>query len=252
LSEKLQETRDKIIPRKKFSFKQPLHKNNSAISLNDAAELAQAQRLRPPVAVRAADSSTESSFAPTPADLRTPPGEQEIGTLGELPSFPNTKNYNEEMGRTPGGPIRKPSFSQASNVVISDHTGLHIVLPLSAGHATSSGSLTKLSRCIVDMSLPTAHGAAFAGLMLQKIQGSLVIVGQVDGAAHITGITNSVVVVSARQVRMHDCKNVDVYLLCASRPIIEDCSNVRFAPIPDCYVRCLPYYFFLTLFENID
>lgn len=30
---------------------------------------------------------------------------------------------------------------------------------------------------------------------------------------------------------MHDAKNVDVYLLCSSRPIIEDCSDVRFAPL---------------------
>jgi len=34
---------------------------------------------------------------------------------------------------------------------------------------------------------------------------------------------------------MHDCKNVDIYLQCSSRPIIEDCSNIRFAPIPECY-----------------
>lgn len=30
---------------------------------------------------------------------------------------------------------------------------------------------------------------------------------------------------------MHDAKNVDVYLLCPSRPIIEDCTNIRFAPL---------------------
>jgi hypothetical protein len=34
---------------------------------------------------------------------------------------------------------------------------------------------------------------------------------------------------------MHDAKNVDVYLLCSSRPIIEDCSGVRFAPF-DCEI----------------
>lgn len=76
--------------------------------------------------------------------------------------------------------------------------------------------------------------------MLQDINGSLIIAGSVAGAAHLTGVRDSVVVVSSRQVRMHDCKNVDVYLLCASRPIIEDCSAVRFAPFPECYV-CLPF-----------
>jgi hypothetical protein len=86
------------------------------------------------------------------------------------------------------------------------------------------------------MSVPTANNAPFAGLMLKNIKGSLIIAGHVAGAAHITGVENSIIVVASRQVRMHDCQNVDVYLHCASRPIIEDCSNIRFSPIPQCYV----------------
>lgn len=31
---------------------------------------------------------------------------------------------------------------------------------------------------------------------------------------------------------MHGSKKVDIYLHSASRPIIEDCERVRFAPIP--------------------
>lgn len=32
---------------------------------------------------------------------------------------------------------------------------------------------------------------------------------------------------------MHGARNVDVYLHCGSRPIIEDCVGVRFAPLPE-------------------
>jgi len=171
----------------------------------------------------------------TPANLMTPPSERDSkDTVGDLPSFP--KNYNEEMTRGVAGPIRKPSFSQATNVNISGHNGLHIILPSSASRATSSGSLTKLNKCIVDMSVPTATGAPFAGLALKHIKQSLIMAGHVAGAAHITGVEDSIIVVASRQVRMHDCKNVDIYLHCASRPIIEDCHNVRFSPIPECYV----------------
>lgn len=145
-----------------------------------------------------------------------------------------SKNYNEEIASI-HGPIRHPSFSKASSVVISEHTGLHIILPPSASHATSSGSLTDLSRCIVDMSVPTVAGAPFAGLALKNIKQSLIIAGQVAGAAHLTGLKNCIVVVESRQVRMHDCQDVDVYLRCMSRPIIEDCKCIRFAPLPDCY-----------------
>ena len=35
---------------------------------------------------------------------------------------------------------------------------------------------------------------------------------------------------------MHDCKDVDVYLKCMSKPIIEDCGGIRFAPVPECYM----------------
>lgn len=94
-----------------------------------------------------------------------------------------------------------------------------------------------MQRCIVDMSVPTAgKGGAFAGLMVKGVKECLVVAGHVAGAAHVTGVRDSVLVVAARQVRMHDCVNVDVYLHCASRPIIEDCENVRFSPIPGCYV----------------
>ena len=90
------------------------------------------------------------------------------------------------------------------------------------------------------MSISTANGQPFAGLALKNITNSLIVAGQVAGATHITNVQDTVVVVSSRQVRMHDCNNVDVYLSCMSRPIIEDCKNIRFAPIPKCYVSKPP------------
>ena len=32
---------------------------------------------------------------------------------------------------------------------------------------------------------------------------------------------------------MHGARDVDVYLQCGSRPIVEDCVGVRFAPLPE-------------------
>ena len=203
--------------------------------MSDAAELAQKQRQH----VEEFASSNDSSIVNSPA-IKSPASED---TLSELPSFP--KNYNEEMARaprTPGGPIRKPSFSEATTINISDHKGLHIILPSTASRATSSGTITKLVRCIVDMSEPTSNGTPFAGLTLHNIKNSLVIAGHVAGAAHITEVQNSIILVASRQVRIHQCKNVDVYLHSASRPIIEDCSNIRFAPIPECHVSYHPRF----------
>jgi hypothetical protein len=98
-----------------------------------------------------------------------------------------------------------------------------------------------LTRCIVDMSKPTStatagKGRAFQTLTLKNIKDSLLVCGHVHGAAHLTNISNSVVVVASRQFRMHSSRNCDVYLLTTSRPIIEDCSRIRFAPLPERYL----------------
>ena len=87
------------------------------------------------------------------------------------------------------------------------------------------------------MSVPTASATPFAGLTLRDVDRSLIVCGHVDGPAHLTGISNSTVVVACRQFRMHESRDVHVYLHCGSRPIIEDCEGIRFAPLPNAYVR---------------
>lgn len=86
------------------------------------------------------------------------------------------------------------------------------------------------------MSIPTANGKPYASLTAKGVKSSLLVCGQVNGPAHVTGLERSVMVVSCRQFRMHNCSNVDVYLSCSSNPIIEDCSNIRFGRIPKAYV----------------
>ncbi|KAI1159230.1 tubulin binding cofactor C-domain-containing protein [Nemania serpens] len=222
LTDKLNATIGKFGPKSRFQFK-----SRNTTTATNAAQSQDPRRQRP----WGSDGSQDTEDASrSVADAET------RDTVGTLPSFPGAKDYNEELARpTNQRGVRKPSFSSAKNIAISKHTGLHIILPLTASRATSSGSLTDLSRCIVDMAVPTSTGAPFAGLALKNIKHSLIIAGQVAGPAHITGVEDSVIVVAARQVRMHDCKNVRVYLHCASHPIIEDCSQVAFAPLPAFY-----------------
>jgi hypothetical protein len=136
--------------------------------------------------------------------------------------------------------VRKLSFSKADKIHISNHNKIHIMLPSSATHATSgtSGTVTNVRDSVIDMSISAT--SAFATLTLKNIKGSLIVCGHVDGAVHITDVKDSVLVVATRQFRMHESKNVKVYVLCKSRPIIEDCEGIEFAEMPDCYVRLLP------------
>lgn len=149
------------------------------------------------------------------------------------------KDYNAEIALLPKthSPLRKPSFTHAQSVKLSGHEDIHILLPVSASRATASGSLTNIKSCVVDMSDPTTQGPPFQGLALRDIENSVIVAGRVDGPVHITAVRNSVIVVAARQARIHECVDVDVYLICGSHPIIEDCSGMRFAPLPAPYVR---------------
>ncbi|KAL5114377.1 hypothetical protein ACEQ8H_007726 [Pleosporales sp. CAS-2024a] len=197
LAEKLQDARKSFNPPKKFSFK--TRKNVAS---------------PPPNAV-------ESLVASTPnKDTREAGPPQPAEDVAD--------------GIEDGPGVRRPSLSHASKVTITNHRHLHVKLPASASHATSSGTVSNLRHCVIDLSAPTMT-APFSALYLRNIKDSLVICGQVAGAVHVTDAENSVIVIATRQFRMHGSRKVDVYLHSASRPIIEDCSEVRFAPMPDMF-----------------
>lgn len=245
LQEKLAETKLQFAPRPRFAFK-TARKNPSAISLTDAAELA-AQKRRNVPGYQSGSSSIASSRSETPFYVRTPNNEPE-----------EAKDTDSEAGRSLGSSgfldpksaaIRRPTFSKSTSVSIDNHSKLHIILPTSASHAGAPASITALRSCIVDMSVPTTNGRPYANLTVKAVRNSLVVCGQVDGAAHITDVKESVIVVSCHQFRMHECKNVKVYLSCSSRPIIEDCTDIKFARLPEIYVSHSRFPFFSRLFD---
>ncbi|KAK5995588.1 Tubulin-specific chaperone C-like protein [Cladobotryum mycophilum] len=223
LQDKLNETIAKLAPKSRFQFKR-----NVSTTHVDMGAPENDPRLNP------GSMSRHPHSVQNPPGAATTPLSEKDDTLGDLPS--KEKDYNEELARSGPSSLRKPSFSAAQSIGISHQTGLHIILPSSARRATAAGWLRNLNDCIVDMSVPTIEGAPFPGLVLKDINRSLIIAGRVAGSIHISGISDSILVVVARQVRIHECKNVDIYLHCASHPIIEDCSGMRFAPLPESYM----------------
>ncbi|PPJ60823.1 hypothetical protein CBER1_10814 [Cercospora berteroae] len=226
LNNKFQDVRQAHAPKPKFSFKSkngPLFsatKNESAISLTDAAELAHQQRPQAPAYM--SDLSNYSSMPVTPANE----------SAGSEDEAARSKSVNIP---TDSSRFRQPSFSASKSVDISDHDDIHVVVPTSASHATSSGTVSNISHCVVDLSQPAAD-KPFAALYLKNISSSLIICGHVSGATMLTKIKDSVILVATRQFRMHDSSNCDVYLLATGRPIIEDCNAIRFAPLPQAYM----------------
>lgn len=221
LQEKLQNVRTELgAGPKKFKF--TTKKNRSAISIGEAAEMAQNRRLLGPRGgawdSSAGSSAMNSAFSPTPLD-KLSPGEEKR----ELEALEGEKNGLEAVG-----------------VKVEDRVGERVVLPASGAQVGSYGVVSNVRGSVIDLSAHTANGGSFATLMLKNIRESVVVTGRVTGPIHVTGLENSVIVTSCRQFRMHGAKKVDVYLHCSSRPIIEDCENVRFAPLPPDYVSCIP------------
>lgn len=241
MQDRLSETRAAFEPRSKFSFK--TKKNTSAVSLPDAAVLSVEGRLSIPGYHSPGASSVDSSTNHTPNYPSTPLNEpdsqqQERPELAPT-SFPGISTGDFATKSHTDKPAGAFAATGVSSVSVDDHHKLHIMLPTSGSTPTVPVSITSLDRCIVDMSIPTANGKPYASLTAKGVKESLLICGRVNGPAHITGIERSVIVVSCRQFRMHNCSDVDVYLSCSSNPIIEDCSNIRFGRIPKAYVSVL-------------
>jgi hypothetical protein len=238
LQDKLNETRAAFEPRAKFAFK--TKKNASAISLTDAATLAAEGRRSIPGYRSPGASSVGSSANHTPNYPSTPLNEPDKEQR-ERPELAPTSFPGIHLGDNELKPHSHSKHSSAfaatgiTSVSVNNHYGLHIMLPSSGSVSSVPASITSLEHCIVDMSIPTANSKPFASLTIKNVEESLLVCGQAAGPAHITAVEHSIIVVSCRQFRMHNCKNVDVYLSCSSNPIIEDCSNIRFGRIPKAY-----------------
>ncbi|EXJ94742.1 hypothetical protein A1O1_03139 [Capronia coronata CBS 617.96] len=232
LQERLEETRKAFAPKPKFSFKS---KSPSALSLSDAAEMAAEKRRGVPGGLR----SPGSSFANTPASTNSPANgaadaaqDEQPVALQEMEASLAAKQSGSGRAKASGTEHRPSLSSAATTISITDQTNTHIILPSSSLHSQAPCTLQKITGCIVDLSVPTTATAPFASLTVNVVSSSLLLCGSVSGPAHMTKVKNSILVINCRQLRMHECENVDVYLYCTSRPIIEDCKNIRFAELP--------------------
>lgn len=211
------------------------------MSLPDAAQIMAQGQLGVPGYPSPGVSSAGSSAPGTPNYPNTPLNEPDKQLHLLRPPVP-TSIPEVTVDHVSGGlkkeqPNTGFEATAVSSVTVNHHEGIHIMLPASGSTASVPASVTAMDRCVVDMSIPTADGKPYASLMVKNVSDTLILCRRIDGPAHLTRVRDSIIVVHCRQFRMHDCSNVDVYLSSSSNPIIEDCSDVRFARIPRAYVR---------------
>ena len=204
LNENLQEIRSASAPKRKFAFKKSVAQKNPAISGNGPSEASSVQSRQAP----SNRSETASSNEPD-----------------QHSSDSQERQDNSDAG---------PASGAAGAITITALSFTHHRLDSASLEPGLSILITKVHHSAVDLS--DSLSRPFATLAINSVTESLLMCGRTSGAAHITGVENSTLIIWSRQVRMHECKNCLVYLHCGSRPVIEDCNAIRFTPFPPVYV----------------
>lgn len=214
LNDKLAIARASLAPKTKFSFK-----NKRLAAPTSEANSVNTSRSVTPTYLR--DPGNTSRGVPTPA-LASPSVHAFAG---------QDANQNDETS--------KLTNDDNQWILLSGRKDAYVSWPPSNVVDNNSSPPLYGQTCVVsEMSTSIIKiesndkSAAPSALTLNTTDGTLILAPDIQGAAHITGLRNSVLVLSCHQFRMHKSHNVDVYLYCNNRPIIEDCSHIRFARMP--------------------
>ncbi|MCJ1311016.1 hypothetical protein MMC25_004686 [Agyrium rufum] len=207
LKGKLAEVRSAILPKPKFSFS--VKKNESAMDLTDITELSRQRNHSLPGYQTPLDSDPSSSVGTPPdgepilVDDDNNPNLTSHGTLSH--SLPDAESISDVRGRK-----------------------VHLIdMPSSAPM-----NISYVQGCIV-ITQAESPKSPIPSLTLSSISNTILVAPLVTSSVHLTSISNCVIMLpSTQQFRMHDSHQCTVYLYCTSRPIIEGCSQIRFAPVP--------------------
>ncbi|KPI84907.1 hypothetical protein ABL78_6032 [Leptomonas seymouri] len=72
--------------------------------------------------------------------------------------------------------------------------------------------------------------ASSKGVFINNCTGCSIFCLPIAGSVFISGCANCRVYVACHQLRLKDCRDTDIFVWCASTPIIETCTNMRFGP----------------------
>ncbi|PKA53263.1 Tubulin-folding cofactor C [Apostasia shenzhenica] len=75
----------------------------------------------------------------------------------------------------------------------------------------------------------------FGALFIHRLRNCRIFAGPVIGSVLIEEVNDCLFMLASHQIRIHQAKDSDFYLRVRTRPIIEDCSRVRFGPYRLCY-----------------
>ncbi|KAJ7253063.1 tubulin binding cofactor C-domain-containing protein [Mycena haematopus] len=127
------------------------------------------------------------------------------------------------------------STPMSTNLTLSSHSHQYLtVASLSDTSLSSDLAISDLDKCIVNF-LPDAGNTdtlKISALHIRNLTDTVLLFPVIQGSVLLHDLRRCVVVVGCHQFRMHTSTHVDVYLSIPSTPIIEHCSQIRFASYP--------------------
>ncbi|KAF9150431.1 hypothetical protein BG015_007757 [Linnemannia schmuckeri] len=103
-------------------------------------------------------------------------------------------------------------------------------------------ALTNLTDCTINL----VHTLPLGAIHIKNLKRCVLVIPPVSGSILLHDCEGCTLIGACHQSRMHTSTNMDIYLHVTSEPIIEDCTDMRFAPYP--YQEVLPADQLLTLF----
>lgn len=214
MRDKLQEIRTTSAPKRKFAFKKPVPQTEPPSGPNDGIK----------------DSRLQGRGFSNDNPAAT------ISTHVHGDAISPSIEAGHEATVTSTEQPRAPDFNNLQAITISSISYSRYVLAPSSKHQGSSASVMDIRHSVIDLSTPANQAGTFKTMTIRSVSESLLLCGRINGAVHITGVDHGALVIDSRQVRIHKCRKCVFYLRCTSRPIIEDCEDIWFAPLPPPYV----------------
>ncbi|KAG0270054.1 hypothetical protein BGZ95_001812 [Linnemannia exigua] len=141
-----------------------------------------------------------------------------------------------------------PTIDQSLFLKFEDRTGEHLFigslsLPLSGAGAGAAKdvALTNLTDCTINL----VHDIPLGAIHVKNLKRCTLVFPPVSGSILLHDCEGCTVVGACHQSRMHTSTNMNIYIHVTSEPIIEDCTDMRFAP----YGQILPVEELDRLFE---
>ena len=182
-------------------------------------------------------SSSRRRFVFEDASLLPPTAIGSTGVPVEPASGIDLGSLESKQVAGVGHPIEEEAAASVLDIEnptiqISDLTATICSKDYSTPTLPSTVDITNVKDSFVELLHGVNSAGNLAALMVSKVDRSVILIDSVSGASHITELSNSVLLIKSRQLRMHKCRDCVMYLDCRSKPVLEDCAGMKFAPMP--------------------